>query len=101
MTGTCFPEIQVPFTADGHTDYAIDVTWGFVVPEAAVDSAAPSIAWGRCSIIVMIDGTILDMVYLNCAASGGRTYPADAGTFTVYTHRRTGPPRGRGNTPRN
>ena len=30
-------------TADGATDYAIDVKWGMAVPEAAVDASSPSI----------------------------------------------------------
>jgi len=96
VDGDLFPEIQVPVTADGHTDYAIDVTWGIVVPEAAVDTAAPSIPGGRCVLSVMIDGTILDEVYLNSAASGGVTYPGDAGSFTAYTSSKNGTTPGAG-----
>ncbi len=83
--GTVAAEIQQQFTADGATDFQIDVKWGMAVPEAAVDSASPSVTRGQCRIIIMIDSTILDTVYLSCAASGGVTRPGDAGSFTYYT----------------
>ena len=83
-------DLQVTVTADGQTDYAVDVTWGIVVPEAAAESAAPSIPYGRCALIVTVDGTTLDTIHLNCAAANGVTYPADAGSFTVYTSAKNG-----------
>jgi hypothetical protein len=82
---TIVTEIQVTFTADGQTDFAIDAKWGMAVPEAAADSSSPSISSGQCRIIIMLDNTILDMVCLRCAASGGTTQPGDAGSWTYYT----------------
>jgi hypothetical protein len=83
--GQVVPQIQETFTADGSTDFQIDAKWGLAVPEAAVDSGSPSVSRGQCRIIIMIDGTVLDTVYLRCAASGGTTQPGDAGSFTYYT----------------
>jgi hypothetical protein len=89
-------EIQVTFDADGATDFQIDAKWQLAVPEAAVDSASPSIPHGECRIIVQLDGTTLDTVYLCCAASGGVTYPGDGGAFTVYTSAQRGTTPGSG-----
>ncbi len=83
--GQAVPQIQVQFEADGSTDFQLDAKWGMVVPEAAADSSSPSIATGRCRIIVMIDSAVIDSVWLMCGASGGVTTPGDAGSFTVYT----------------
>ena len=83
--GSVVPQIQATFDADGQTDFQIDVKWCLAVPEAAVDASSPSITKGRCRIIIMLDSTILDMVYLCCSASGGSTHPGDGGCFTYYT----------------
>ena len=87
---TVTPQVQAQFTADGATDFAIDAKWGMAVPEAAVDASSPTVASGQCRIIIMIDGTVLDTVYLRCAASGGVTYPGGAGSFTYYTSAQNG-----------
>jgi len=83
--GFVVPQIQVTFDADGSTDFQIDAKWCLAVPEAAVDASSPSIAHGQCRIILMLDSTILDTVYLTCSASGGVTQPGDGGCFTYYT----------------
>lgn len=83
--GSVVPQIQATFDADGQTDFQIDVKWCLAVPEAAVDASSPSIAKGQCRIIIMLDSTILDTVYLCCSASGGTTHPGDGGCFTYYT----------------
>lgn len=83
--GATVPQIQVEFDADGSTDFQLDAKWGLVVAEAALDSSSPSIANGRCRVILMIDSTVLDSVWLLCAASGGVNRPGDAGSFTYYT----------------
>jgi len=83
--GITVPQIQVEFDADGQTDFQLDAKWGLVVAEAAVDSSSPSISSGRVRVFLMIDSTILDSVWLMCAASGGVTKAGDAGSFTCYT----------------
>lgn len=83
--GQVVPQIQVDFDSDGQTDFQVDAKWGLAVPEAAVDASSPSITHGQCRIIIMIDSTVLDTVYLCCSASGGTTRPGDGGCFTYYT----------------
>ncbi len=83
--GQVAPQIQVTFDADGQTDFQLDAKWCLAVPEAAVDASSPSISNGRCRIIIMLDSTILDAVWLMCSASGGSTKPGDGGCFTYYT----------------
>ncbi len=88
--GQVVPQIQVEFDADGATDFQFGLKWGLAVPEAAVDSASPSIASGQCRIILQLDGKTLDTVYLTCAASGGVTKPGDGGAWTYYTSAQNG-----------
>lgn len=88
--GSIAPQIQVGFDADGQTDFQFDLKWGLAVPEAAVDASSPSISKGECRIILMLDSTILDTVYLCCSASGGVTKPGDGGSFTYYTSAQNG-----------
>jgi hypothetical protein len=83
--GVLVQQVQEAFTADGMTDFAFDARWGMAVPEAAVDASSPSISSGQCRIVIMIDETILDTLYLRCAATGGVTQPGDAGSYTYYT----------------
>lgn len=88
--GTIVPQIEVEFDADGQTDFQIDAKYQFAVPEAAVDSASPLISTGQCRVIVAIDGTVIDQVYLCCSASSGVTRPGDGGAFTVFTSAQRG-----------
>ena len=90
VDGNVTTEITVSFTADGHTDYQLDAKWGIVIPEAGADLATPSIPAGQCQIIVMIDGTTIDTVFLDCAAHAGATFAADAGSFTCWTSSKNG-----------
>ena len=83
--GQVVSQISEQFTADGTTDYQISAKWGLAVPEAAVDSASPSIPHGQCRIILAVDGVTVDTVYLNCAASGGVTKPGQGGSYAYYT----------------
>jgi hypothetical protein len=83
--GQTVQQLQTTLVGDGQTDFSIDAKWGIVVPEAAVDSASPSISSGQCRVIIMLDETVLDTVYLRCAASGGVTQPGDGGSFSYYT----------------
>jgi hypothetical protein len=83
--GSLVRQIQQSFSADGMTDFAFDARWGMAVPEAAVDASSPSISSGQCRVVIMIDETILDTLYLRCAATGGVTQPGDAGSYTYYT----------------
>jgi hypothetical protein len=94
--GQVAPQISVTFTADGQTDFQVDVKYGIAVPEAAVDSASPSISKGQCRVILLGDGEPLDVVYLNCSATGGVTKPGDGGSWTYYTSAALGttPPAG-------
>ena len=89
------PQIRVPFTTDGRTDYQIDATWGFVVPDSAA-MTSPTIPYGRCQILIYLDSALLDQVWLNCAMSAGVLYPADAGGFSVYTSSKNGTTPGSG-----
>ena len=94
--GAVAPQIQVEFDADGATDFQIDAKWGLAVPEAAVDASSPSIGNGQCRIILYLDGTVLDAVYLTCSASGGVTRPGDGGSWTYYTSAQNGTTPGSG-----
>ena len=95
--GVATSEIQVSFAADGHTDYALDARWGIVIPEAAADSATPGIPSGRCQIILMIDNVTIDMMWLNCSATGGVTHAGDSGSFTAWTSTKNGTTPAKGN----
>lgn len=83
-------QLEQSFTADGATDFEITAKWGLAVPEAAVDSSGASISSGQLRVMIAIDGTILDTLYLRCAASGGTTQPGDAGSYTYYTSAQLG-----------
>jgi hypothetical protein len=96
--GTLVPQIQVEFDADGQTDFQLDAKWQLAIPEAAVEAASPLISTGQCRIIVAIDGTVIDQIYLCCSASSGVTRPGDGGAFTVFTSASAAPPPRRGRT---
>ena len=82
--GTVAYEMQVQFDADGSTDFEVSAKWGLAVPEVAL-GASGTTSRGQCAIVLLLDGTVLDTLYLRCAYTGGVTYPGDAGTFTYYT----------------
>lgn len=80
------PQIQVTFDADGATDFQFDMKWGMAVAEAMLSGPVPHLTTGQCRIILLLDGTILDMVYLRCGStSAGVTQPGDGGAWTYYT----------------
>ena len=70
--------------------------WGIVIPDAGAALDAPNIPNGRCLLVVSIDGTTIDRVWLNCSAWGGATFAGDAGSFTAWTSSKNGTTPSRG-----